>query len=257
MRVIERDAAAVANDAEIIKRSWREPEQFAALFDRYAPLIHRYAARRIGREAADDLVAEAFLAAFGKRRQYHLSYTDARPWLYGIATNLVGQHRREELRQYRIRRAAIPDPNLPGHDDRVAADVTAHGVRGQLTAALAGLPDGDRDVLILIAWEQLTYDETARALDIPVGTVRSRLHRARATLREVLAVAGPQCGAAEIPGDAVHGRRDPGHSEESAWGLVPSDVSLRRGGWLSPVHADRPAKAARLPVQDPDCSAWR
>jgi RNA polymerase sigma factor (sigma-70 family) len=198
MRVAERDAAAVADDAEIIGRSCAEAEQFAALFDRHAPLIHRYAARRVGREAADDLVAETFLAAFGKRRQYDRRYPDARPWLYGIATNLVGQHRREEIRQYRIRQAALPDLDLPGHAERVAAEQTARGVRGILLAALAALPDGDRDVLVLIAWEQLTYEETAWALGIPVGTVRSRLSRARDRLRAALAAAVPADTIKEI-----------------------------------------------------------
>jgi RNA polymerase sigma-70 factor, ECF subfamily len=192
MRVRERDAVAEAvDDAELIARSCLEPEQFAALFDRHAPYIHRYAARRIGREAADDLVAETFLAAFGKRWVYDRSHPDARPWLYGIATRLIGQHRREELRQYRIRRAAIPDPDLPGHAERVAADQTARALRIQLTAALSALPPDDRDLLILIAWEQLTYDEAARALGIPVGTVRSRLSRARGRIRAALAVSAP------------------------------------------------------------------
>jgi len=190
MTVAERDALAAAGDAEVIERSWQEPERFAVLFDRHAPLIHRYAARRIGAQAADDLVAETFLTAFGKRRRYDTSYPDARPWLYGIATNLIGQHRRDELRQYRIQRSALPDLDSPGHAERVAASVTAHGMRHQLTTALASLPDGERDVLILIAWEQLSYDETARALRIPLGTVRSRLNRARARLRQALAVAG-------------------------------------------------------------------
>jgi RNA polymerase sigma factor (sigma-70 family) len=201
MRVIDRGAAAVADDAVIIEHSWLEPEQFAALFDRYAPLIHRYVNRRVGRQAADDLVAETFLAAFGKRRRYDLTYSDARPWLYGIATNLIGQHRREEIRQYRIRQAAIPELDLPGHDERVAADVTARAVRGQLAAALADLPDPDRDVLVLTVWEQLSYGEAARALEIPIGTVRSRLNRARTKLREALASAGASDTIKEILGN--------------------------------------------------------
>jgi len=174
------DAAMVTDDATVIERSWREPEHFAVLFDRHAPLIHRYINRRIGRQAADDLVAETFLAAFRKRRGYDLSYADARPWLYGIATNLVAQHRRDELRQFRIRRAALPALNVPGPDEQVTADVAAGAMRGLLTGALAGLAPGERDVLLLIAWERLSYDETAHALDVPVGTVRSRLSRARA-----------------------------------------------------------------------------
>ena len=188
-----RRGSAVADDAAIIERSWREPEQFAVLFDRHAPHIHRYLARRADRQVADDLVAETFLAAFAKRDRYDLGHPDARPWLYGIATNLVNQHRRDEARQYRIRQAAIAEHDVPGHADRVAADVTAQAMRTVLNAALAALPAGDRDVLLLIAWEQLTYQEVSRALAIPVGTVQSRLHRARTKIRQVLA--GTDAGA--------------------------------------------------------------
>jgi RNA polymerase sigma factor (sigma-70 family) len=178
MRRGAHDALARGDDAAVIEGSWQEPERFAVLFDRYAPHIHRYFARRVGRQIADDLVAETFLAAFGKRHTYDLSYPDARPWLYGIATNLVGQHRRDEVRQYRIRRAAVPEQDVPGHADRVAAGVTAQAVRTLLAAALAELSAADRDVLVLIAWEQLSYEEAARAIGVPVGTIRSRLHRA-------------------------------------------------------------------------------
>ena len=182
-----RRGSAVADDAAIIEGSWREPEQFAVLFDRHAPHIHRYLARRADRQVADDLVAETFLAAFAKRHRYDLGHPDARPWLYGIATNLVNQHRRDEARQYRIRQAAIAEHDVPSHADRVAADVTAQAMRTVLNTALAALPAGDRDVLLLIAWEQLTYQEVSRALAIPVGTVRSRLNRARTKTRQALA----------------------------------------------------------------------
>jgi RNA polymerase sigma factor (sigma-70 family) len=182
-----RGPAAADEDAAVIESSWREPERFAVLFDRHAPHIYRYLARRAGRQAADDLVDETFLAAFAKRDRYDLSHTDARPWLYGIATNLVGQQRRDQARQYKIKQAATAEPEVPGHADRVAADLTAQAARPLLAAALAALPAGDRDVLLLIAWEQLTYQQVARALDIPVGTVRSRLNRARRKVRQVLA----------------------------------------------------------------------
>jgi RNA polymerase sigma-70 factor (ECF subfamily) len=192
------DRLLLADDADVIERSWNDPEQFAALFDRHAPRIHRYVARRAGREVADDLVAETFLAAFARRRSYDLGYADAGPWLYGIATNLVGQHRRDEVRQFRIRQASVPELDVPGHAERVAGDVTARALRGLLAAALAGLPGGDRDVLLLIAWEQLTYAETARALGIPVGTVRSRLSRVRTRLREEIAGASSVATLEEI-----------------------------------------------------------
>jgi RNA polymerase sigma-70 factor (ECF subfamily) len=175
------------DDAAVIEGSWREPERFAALFDRHAPYIYRYLARRAGRQVADDLLAETFLAAFAKRHRYDLGHADARPWLYGIATNLVGQHRRNEARQHRIAQVAAAEPVVLGHADQVAASVTAQAMRTLLGTALAALPPGDRDVLLLIAWEQLTYQEVSVALAIPVGTVRSRLHRARTKVRQTLA----------------------------------------------------------------------
>jgi RNA polymerase sigma-70 factor (ECF subfamily) len=201
MRVAEDNVPLVMTDAAVIERSRLEPELFAVVFDRHAPFIHRYVNRRVGREPADDLVAETFLAAFSKRGQYDLGYPDARPWLYGFATNLIGQHRREEIRQYRISQAVVPDLDLPDLAERAAAEVTARAARGTLVAALAGLAPGDRDVLILIAWEELTYPEVARALAIPVGTVRSRLNRARTTIRAALAAADPSGGYREVLGD--------------------------------------------------------
>jgi RNA polymerase sigma-70 factor (ECF subfamily) len=191
---MRRRRGSAADDAAVIESSWREPERFAVLFDRHAPHIYRYLARRAGRQVADDLVAETFLAAFAKRDRYDLGHPDARPWLYGIATNLVGQHRRDQARQDRITQAAAAaEPEVPGHADRVAADVTAQAMRTLLEGALAALSAGDRDVLLLIAWEQLTYAEVSRALAIPVGTVQSRLHRARTKVRQVLA--GTDAGA--------------------------------------------------------------
>jgi RNA polymerase sigma-70 factor (ECF subfamily) len=173
------------DDARIIEGSLLRPERFAAIFDRHAATVQRYLARRLGRQVADDLVAETFLAAFRGRERYDLSRPDARPWLYGIATNLARQHQRAEIREYRLRAGLGPEPD-PGHADRVAAQVTAQAMHRLLAAALAELGAGDREVLLLIAWEGLSYDETARALDIPIGTVRSRLSRARRQVRAAL-----------------------------------------------------------------------
>jgi RNA polymerase sigma-70 factor (ECF subfamily) len=89
-------------DAEVIEVSLREPERFAVLYDRHHQAIHRYIARRLGRDRADDLMSETFLIAFGRRDHYDLSYSSARPWLFGIATNLIGQHRRAEDRFWRL-----------------------------------------------------------------------------------------------------------------------------------------------------------
>ncbi|MFI5683136.1 RNA polymerase sigma factor [Streptomyces sp. NPDC051636] len=92
---------APATPTSVIERSWAEPDAFAGLFERYADDIHRYVAGRLGADVAEDLMAETFVIAFQRRRRYDLSRPHARPWLYGIATNLVGRHRRTEARRLR------------------------------------------------------------------------------------------------------------------------------------------------------------
>lgn len=182
-------ADADVDDAVIITESLRQPERFAVIFDRYFPEVHRYVERRLGTEAADDLAADTFLVAFGKRGNYRPERRNARPWLYGIATNLIGKHRRRQtaaIRAYhRAGTADVPE----GHDDQVAARVSAQQRRAQLTSALAGLSGGERDVLLLVALADFSNDEVAQALGIPYGTVASRLSRARAKLRQSLAAA--------------------------------------------------------------------
>jgi RNA polymerase sigma factor (sigma-70 family) len=178
------------DDASVIEASLTDPEDFAAIFDRHAPCIQRYLARRVGEQAADDLLADTFLLAFGKRKIYDPRYRDALPWLYGIATNVVRQHRRQEARQLRLSQALTPTAVTPDHSERTAVNLTARALRPVLIGAVARLARPDRDVLLLAAWEQLSYDEIARALGVPVGTVRSRLHRARAKVREALGETG-------------------------------------------------------------------
>jgi RNA polymerase sigma factor (sigma-70 family) len=171
------------DDAGVIELSISEPEAFGTIFDRHSPYIHRYLARRLGRDAADDLLSEAFVAAFRRRRSYARDRVDARPWLYGIAANLVRQHRREEVRRLRLQASVRAEPDHPGPADAADERVSAQAGRKPLLAALAGLAHRDREVLLLVAWEDLSYPEVATALNIPVGTVRSRLHRARRQMR--------------------------------------------------------------------------
>jgi RNA polymerase sigma factor (sigma-70 family) len=160
---------------------------FAVLFDRHAIAVHRYLARRIGVTAADDLLAQTFLVAYERRSNYDRSRPDARPWLYGIATNLLRRHQRDEVRQYQAWARTGVDPVLADcHAQRVAERADADAWSGRLAAALADLKPADREVLLLFAWCELSYPEIAEALDIPVGTVRSRLHRARRAVRAAL-----------------------------------------------------------------------
>jgi len=175
-----------ASDAALIKRSLAEPEVFAVLFDRYAADIHRYAARRLGASAADDLVAETFLAAFRRRSAYDIGRSQARPWLFGIAATLIARQRRSEQRLYRALARTGLDPLPEPIADQVVRRVAAQGQQRRLAAALAGLSGAEREVLLLLAWGGLSYEEIAEALGVPVGTVRSRLHRARGKVRKVL-----------------------------------------------------------------------
>ncbi|WP_308168796.1 RNA polymerase sigma factor [Nonomuraea sp. NEAU-A123] len=178
-------------DAAVIKASLRDPERFAEVFDRHAAVLHRYVVRRLGPDHAEDVVAEAFTRAFEKRHKYAFDRTDALPWLYGIATNIIGSHRRAEVRGYRALARTGEDPVAAAFDDQVVAQVTASATRERLAAALAKLGRGERDVLLLIAWGDLTYEETAQALDVPVGTVRSRLSRSRRKIVQALGGSNP------------------------------------------------------------------
>lgn len=184
-------AAQGAGDATVIEASWRDTERFAVLYDRYAAPLYRYAYRRIGPELAEDVVAETFLAAFRRRRDYDLARPDARPWLFGIATKEIARRRRAEEARYRALARTGVDELVPGFADQVAASVTAQAVRGPLAKALARLSPADRDVLLLVAWSDLSYEEVAETLRIKIGTVRSRLHRARRQIREALGGSNP------------------------------------------------------------------
>ncbi|MEU8175369.1 RNA polymerase sigma factor [Microbispora hainanensis] len=182
----ESATAVDAADMTLIQRSLREPEVFAVLFDRHAPSLHRYAVRRLGPDSAEDVVSETFLAAFQNRHRYDVRRADARPWLYGIASNVIGKRRRSEITLYRayVRSGVHPADASGG---LVEDEVTTLAVNRPLAAALAALKPGDRHVLLLVAWADLTYEEVSRALGIPLGTVRSRLNRARRKTREALA----------------------------------------------------------------------
>jgi RNA polymerase sigma factor (sigma-70 family) len=185
-RAMTSDDTEADDDASVIARSRQEPSLFAVIFDRHARHIHRYLVRRLGATAADDVLADTFLIAFGKRAKFDLSRPDARPWLYGIATNLVSRQWRAEGRELKLRLAAGPPAVDNGHADRVADRVSAQALGADLDRALATLRARERDVLLLIAAEGLGYQEVAEALGIPVGTVKSRLSRARTRVRAEL-----------------------------------------------------------------------
>ncbi|MCP2336222.1 RNA polymerase sigma factor [Actinomadura rupiterrae] len=173
------------DDAALIGLSLDEPEWFAVLFDRHGGRIHDYAARRLGVQAAEDITAETFYTAFRRRGSYDRTQPHARPWLYGIASRLIARHHRAEERYLRALHRTGVDPLPEPMDDAVVERVAAQAER-RLAGAVAKLNPGDRDVLLLVAWGDLSYEEVATALEVPIGTVRSRLFRARRKIRAAL-----------------------------------------------------------------------
>lgn len=158
------DAPSRIDDAALIEQSRHRPDLFAVLYDRYFGEIHRYVGGRLGTQIADDLAAETFLVAFRKRQSFDPARGAIRPWLYGIATNLVAQHRRSETRRLEaLQRTPAYGTADDGHEDSVATRVTAASAQGRLAAELGRLPDGDRDVLILVALADLSHEEVAQS----------------------------------------------------------------------------------------------
>ena len=175
------------SDADLLSASLEAPELFGDLYDRYAGVIHRFVARRLGWSVADDLTADVFLVAFRSRQRFDNRGGTARPWLYGIANNLVRKHRREEVRALLALGRTGADPLTRQWAGEATDAVEGRSLEAPLASALAALAARDRDVLLLIAWADLAYEEVAQALRIPVGTVRSRLNRARSQVRRSLA----------------------------------------------------------------------
>jgi RNA polymerase sigma factor (sigma-70 family) len=182
---------AADSDAALIGRSCGQPQAFAAIFDRHAEEVYRYVVGRIGAHAAADVVAEVFMVAFRNRDRYDRDRPDALPWLYGIATRLVGQHRRDERRRLRaLARIAAPDA-VEGFEEHATDRVMAQQLHPRLARALRRLSAEDRNLLLLVAWGDLTYQQAGQVLGIPIGTVASRLHRIRRKLRRALGHADP------------------------------------------------------------------
>ena len=182
------------SDAVMIAASLDEPSCFGALFDRHATVLFRYLVRRVGAGDAEGLLGEVFRVAFEKRATYDGERPNARPWLYGIATRLIARHRRTEARRIRAtaRVLARRDQDVGDPVDQLVEAVDARDLWPHVAEAVAQLPGEERDALVLYVWEELSYDEIAAALDVPVGTVKSRLNRARMSIRELRASIGRQ-----------------------------------------------------------------
>jgi RNA polymerase sigma factor (sigma-70 family) len=172
-------------DAELIAASLEDGDAFVPVFDRHFAPISRYLRRRLDRATADELAAEVFAIAFARRSAYDPSYASALPWLYGIAANLLRAHARDEQRELAALVRTGVDPVAASADH--VASVEEGDVGRAVAAALLRLEPSDRETLLLFAWADLSYAEIAQALELPVGTVKSRLHRARRLARAALA----------------------------------------------------------------------
>jgi RNA polymerase sigma factor (sigma-70 family) len=163
----------------------RDADRFDHLYRTHADQIFRYCLRRTGDPAvADDIRSAVFYEAWRRRREVDLSTREALPWLYGVAANVIRNH----VRSSRRRRAAFRRVPRPPEEadvseliaDRLDATEQARGAIEMVNQ----LPAGERHVVLLCLVDDLSYEEAARALGLPIGTVRSRLSRARARLRK-------------------------------------------------------------------------
>jgi RNA polymerase sigma-70 factor (ECF subfamily) len=165
---------------------------FGALFERHARTVYNYCFRRTGLWAeAEDLTSVVFLEAW-RRRNEAADVQAVVPWLLGVATNVVrNRHRSRRRCAAALSRMPPPQPD-PDHADEIAHRLDDESRMRQILQLVRHLPSIDQDVFILCAWTEMTYAQTAAALGVPVGTVRSRLSRARARLRELAARSGHQ-----------------------------------------------------------------
>jgi RNA polymerase sigma factor (sigma-70 family) len=174
-------------DAEVIEGSLRDPDLFAVIFERHYRDVHRFVVAAVGASDGPDLAAEVFLRAFASRHRYRSSYPSARPWLWGIASNLIAGYYRSRARQDRAYRRAPPHPESePDHSGETANRVAADSERPFLTEAMRHLRREDAEVLVLFAIGDCSYAEIASVLGIAEGTVRSRLSRTRSKLRNLI-----------------------------------------------------------------------
>jgi RNA polymerase sigma-70 factor (ECF subfamily) len=173
-------------DIAALAASLEDPEQFDLLFVRHFQAIHRYLHRRVGADLADDLAAQTFEIAFRRRATFDPALAEVGAWLYGISANLLRTHRRTERRQLLAFAKTGVDPIAPDAFGPADARADAAIAMRALARALHEVRDDDRDALLLFAWASLSYEQIAIALDVPIGTVRSRIARARRQLRELV-----------------------------------------------------------------------
>ena len=187
-----RQSVGVDSDAIAMRASVDDPERFAPIFERNYRVVWTYLVRLAGPNIADEVSAEVFLTAFARRSHFDSERGEVRSWLYGIASNMLRTRLRSEGRARRAfaRAAAVAVTEEPDPTDLVDDADQIAGEEEVLRRALEQLRRDDREVLVLFAWEERSYAQIAETLGIPIGTVRSRMSRARGRLRELLGDTG-------------------------------------------------------------------
>lgn len=175
----------VLSDVECLALSLSQPTAFELIFERHFAAVHGYLHRRAGRDVADELTAETFALAFELRASCR-SKSSVLPWLYGIATNLLRRCWRAERTQLRAYGRSGVDRSVD-HQDEATSRIDSATLHTQLAKALEAMPRRHRNALLLYALADLSYEEVATALDVPVGTIRTWIHRARKVAQRVLA----------------------------------------------------------------------
>jgi RNA polymerase sigma factor (sigma-70 family) len=175
-----------ASDESLLQASANGDQRaFSELYERHARTIYNYLFRRLADwSEAEDLTAVVFLEAFRRRSEVVVVEGKLLPWLYGIATNVLRNRRRALWRHRRLLAQLASEPAEAVTPD-VATRAEASGQMRSVLQRIAGLPHQQQDVVALCVWSGLSYQETAVALGVPIGTVRSRLARARAALAEL------------------------------------------------------------------------
>ena len=162
-----------------------EPEALGELFDRHADRIYNHCFRLLGDwSEAEDATSTVFLEVWRHHRRVRPHDGSALPWLYGVATNVCRNRSRSRRRGTRAAARLAPPAVEPDHADRVSERLDSQAQMRALLSRVESLPDRERDVLALVVWSGLSYEAAAAALGIPVGTVRSRLSRARTRLAD-------------------------------------------------------------------------
>lgn len=171
------------SDEDVMARSLRQPTAFEELVRRHSVPVHGYLQRRSSVQVADDLLAETWLQAFAARGSYDPGRGPVRAWVFGVARHVLStaQRQHKQAQQEASHSGTAADPALDWN--AVDARLDAAAAAPALRSGLARLTGPDRELVLLVVWEQLSPTEAAAVLGIPPGTARSRLHRARRQLR--------------------------------------------------------------------------